>query len=200
MNRISMTFASICPDGAFGIPRPSHNRHVSNQRCVMKRFVWIAVFAFAGIGMAQEEPGIFVSIQGQWTGKAKNGTEVTYTFTKDGCVTWNVAEEDFKKAFPNGLKAKYAIRIAKPYAELDIFDFDAEQFKKVRFWESWRFWTPGVSRWKVCQTIMGNVRRHLQKKRLFFVPSRMHPSEMHLETQACLIPPKWRRPFSGVGV
>ena len=99
----------------------------------MKRVFWIAVLAFVGLGMAQDEPGIIVSIQGQWKGKAKDGTEVKYTFTKDGCVTWYVGEENFKKAFPNGLKAKYAIRIVKPYAEIDIFDFEAEQFKKVRF-------------------------------------------------------------------
>ncbi|QGQ22341.1 hypothetical protein F1728_06495 [Gimesia benthica] len=41
------------------------------------------------------------SIKGQWSGKAPDGTEISYTFTK-------------------GLVGKYRITVAKPYTKIDV--------------------------------------------------------------------------------
>ena len=72
-------------------------------------------------------------IKGTWEGKARDGTVLQYTFTKAGLVTWIVKHPKFKQAFPKGLTGKFKVTILKPYAHLDITDFDSPQFKGFKF-------------------------------------------------------------------
>jgi hypothetical protein len=70
---------------------------------------------------------------GDWVGTAPDGTEISYSFTKDGGVIWRVKEKEFLQAFPEGLKGKYQLRVAKPFHEIDIYDFEDPQSKSIRF-------------------------------------------------------------------
>lgn len=80
-----------------------------------------------------EQPDLLSSIHGHWSGKATDGTEISYFFTKDGKVTWYVGEKNFKKAFPSGLVGKYKITTAKPYSEIDISEFKHPIFKDFTY-------------------------------------------------------------------
>lgn len=73
------------------------------------------------------------NIHGRWSGKAPDGTEVSYTFTKDGHVTWYVDEKNFKKIFPKGFVGKYKITVAKPYTKIDINNFEHPAFKSFTY-------------------------------------------------------------------
>jgi|SRR5579863_887503 len=79
------------------------------------------------------EPAIHVVLEGKWIGNAPDETKITYEFTKDGAITWFVEEPNFMRAFPNGLKGKYKIRVADPAWQIDITDFDSPQFKEFQF-------------------------------------------------------------------
>jgi hypothetical protein len=70
---------------------------------------------------------------GTWSGKAKDGTQVTYRFHKDGSVLWLVDEPNFKRQAPSGLRAKYTVRPKSPLWEIDIHDFEHAGFKNVSF-------------------------------------------------------------------
>jgi hypothetical protein len=70
---------------------------------------------------------------GHWSGKAKDGTKITYHFQKDGLVVWFVDEPHFKSEAPSGLRAKYTIRESSAAWELDIHDFEDIRFKKFIF-------------------------------------------------------------------
>lgn len=80
-----------------------------------------------------ESPDVHNSIQGRWSGIAKDGTKINYSFKKDGQVTWQVGEKNFKKTFPNGLTGKYKITTAKPYSEIDISEFKHPVFKDFKY-------------------------------------------------------------------
>lgn len=70
---------------------------------------------------------------GDWTGKAKDGTKITYSFHKDGSVVWMVDAPNFKRQAPSGLQAKYTVRTTSPIWEIDIHDFEAAPFKGITF-------------------------------------------------------------------
>ena len=73
------------------------------------------------------------NIYGTWIGKARDGTVLKYKFTKAGLVTWTVKHPRFKQAFPKGLTGKFKITMLKPYAHLDITDFNNPRFKGFKF-------------------------------------------------------------------
>lgn len=73
------------------------------------------------------------NINGTWIGKARDGTVLQYTFTKAGKVTWIVKHPKFKQAFPKGLTGKFKVTMLKPYAHLDITDFNNPQFNGFKF-------------------------------------------------------------------
>jgi len=86
------------------------------------------------VQVVRAEPAEFhIAIQGRWSGTAIDGTKVSYSFTKEGNVTWYVDEENFKQAYPKGLVAKYKISIAKPYWKFDIHKFEHPMFKDIKF-------------------------------------------------------------------
>jgi hypothetical protein len=95
-------------------------------------FVILALFSIPLVSRAAD-PAIHITLEGRWSGTARDGTKIAYEFSKDGSVTWFVDEERFKKMMPNGLPGKYKIRVAEPLWELDITDFENEQFKKIKF-------------------------------------------------------------------
>ena len=98
----------------------------------MKAIAILCLLSFTQVTKA--EPAKFhITIQGRWSGSAKDGTEISYSFTKNGDVTWHVEEENFKRAFPKGLAGKYKISIAKPYWRIDIHKFEHAMFKDVTF-------------------------------------------------------------------
>jgi hypothetical protein len=82
--------------------------------------------------VAAEDP-IRVSLSGTWMGTAPDGTEISYSFTPEGTVVWKVKEKNFARTFPEGLQAKYRIRVEKPHWEIDIYDFADARFKKSSF-------------------------------------------------------------------
>jgi hypothetical protein len=84
------------------------------------------------IGMA-DEGQIHLALAGDWSGTAPDGTEVSYSFTKEGVVVWRMKEKEFMHAFPEGLKAKYQVRVGKPFCEIDMHDFSNPRFKEIRF-------------------------------------------------------------------
>ena len=83
----------------------------------------------AGAGDA----AIHVTLEGKWAGTAPDGTKVTYEFSPDGWVTWDVAEENFRKEAPEGLKGRYTIRVADPVWLVDIGEFNHPKFKRFAF-------------------------------------------------------------------
>ena len=98
----------------------------------MKAIAILCLLSFAQVTKA--EPAKFhITIQGRWSGSAKDGSEISYSFTKDGDVTWYVVDENSKPAFPKGLVGKYKITIAKPYWKIDIHKFEHPMFKDVTF-------------------------------------------------------------------
>jgi hypothetical protein len=85
------------------------------------------------ISIAQaDDAAINVTLSGEWTATAPDGTEVAYTFSKDGTLTWRVADPNFTGRWPKGLAARYRITVAKPLWEIDIFNFDEPSFKEIR--------------------------------------------------------------------
>ena len=98
----------------------------------MKAIAILCLLSCAQITKA-EPAKILIAIGGRWSGTAEDGTKVTYSFTKDGHVTWYVDEENFKRAFPKGVAARYTISIAEPYWRIDIHDFEHPMFKDYTF-------------------------------------------------------------------
>lgn len=84
-------------------------------------------------GTHAEPPELLSNINGKWSGKAPDGTEISYVFTKDGQLTWFVDEINFKKTFPKGLVGKYKILVAKPYTQIDISNFEHPAFKSFTY-------------------------------------------------------------------
>lgn len=70
---------------------------------------------------------------GTWSGKAKDGTGITYRFHKDGSAIWLVDEPNFKRLAPSGLRAKFTVREKSPLWEIDIHDFEDTRFKNITF-------------------------------------------------------------------
>jgi hypothetical protein len=98
----------------------------------MKAITILCLLSVAQVVRA--EPAEFhIALQGQWSGTAIDGTKVSYSFTKEGNVTWHVDDDNFTQAFPKGLVAKYKISIAKPYWKLDIHKFEHPMFKDIEF-------------------------------------------------------------------
>jgi len=90
------------------------------------------VLAAAQVVMA-DEGQIHLTLSGDWSGVEERGTEVSFSFTKEGTVVWRVKEEEFMRDFPEGLKAKYQIRAGKPLCEFDIYDLNDPRLKEIRF-------------------------------------------------------------------
>jgi hypothetical protein len=76
---------------------------------------------------------IYLALAGDWRGMAPDRTEVSYSFAKQGTVVWRVKEKGFLRAFSEGLRAKYEVRVGKPICEIDLYDFSDPQFKGIRF-------------------------------------------------------------------
>jgi hypothetical protein len=73
---------------------------------------------------------------GEWTGKAKDGTNVAmirYSFRKDGSAVWFLDEPSFKKNWPSGLQGKYTLRGKSPIWEIDIYDFEDARLKGITY-------------------------------------------------------------------
>ena len=51
-----------------------------------------------------------------------------YRFT-DRDVFWNVEDEEFSKAFPGGIHAKYVLEKGEKYLNIDMYDFDQDKLK-----------------------------------------------------------------------
>ena len=88
----------------------------------------------ASTAIAEDEP-IQVRLSGLWTGTGPDKTEIAYLFTSDGNVRWKANRTNIILAYPFGLKAKYQIRPAKPYWEMDLFEFivNDPQLKEGRY-------------------------------------------------------------------
>jgi hypothetical protein len=113
-----MSFGCSYPDGSMRLRRV---------------LIGIAVALTALPLVPAEEGRIHLALSGDWSGMGGDGSEVSYSFAKDGVVVWRVKEKRFLDAFPEGLKAKYRVRIGKPLCEIDIYDFNDPRFKGVRF-------------------------------------------------------------------
>jgi hypothetical protein len=74
-----------------------------------------------------------VTLSGDWSGTAPDGTDVSYSFSTEGTMIWRVNEKEFVRAFPEGLNAKYRVRGGKPPHEIDIYDFNDTRLKEIRF-------------------------------------------------------------------
>jgi hypothetical protein len=83
--------------------------------------------------LSADEGRIHLTLSGDWSGTAVDGTEVSYSFSKDGRMTWRVKEREFMRAFPEGLKGEYELRPGKPLCEIDIYNFNDPGFKAIRF-------------------------------------------------------------------
>jgi hypothetical protein len=81
---------------------------------------------------ARADGSIVVTLSGDWTATTPEGSEVTYNFSTDGTVTWHVNDQKFTRRWPNGLKAKYTVTVAKPIWLIDVFDFDDPELKPFR--------------------------------------------------------------------
>ncbi len=95
-------------------------------------FAAIAAASIPVLCSAADEPAINVKLSGKWSATAPDSTEVAYTFSKDGSVLWHVSDPNFTHRWPNGLKAKYQISVAKPLWQIDMFEFDDAQFKGIQ--------------------------------------------------------------------
>lgn len=71
------------------------------------------------------------NLEGSWTGKAKEVVELSFAFTKEGQVTFQINGPKFQQTFPNGIVGKYKIIPGKPYSQIDITDFDKAPFNKT---------------------------------------------------------------------
>ena len=76
---------------------------------------------------------ILLVLDGRWAGASADGTEVSYSFTRRGTVTWRVAAPSFQQAYPDGLQAKYRVQVAQPHWEIDVYDFVDPTFGGVVF-------------------------------------------------------------------
>jgi len=87
--------------------------------------------AVAILGADAETGGesIAVSFNGIWTAAAPDGTAITYDFQGADTVVWFVEEPNFKKMWPNGLRGKYKVRVARPLWEINIEKFESPEFK-----------------------------------------------------------------------
>src|SRR5262249_22172138 len=91
------------------------------------------IYLLLSLGRTQSAEFRNSDLIGHWSGKAKDGTKITYHFQKDGSVIWFVDEPHFKSEAPSGLRAKYTIRENSLMWELDIHDFEHMRFKKFTF-------------------------------------------------------------------
>jgi hypothetical protein len=92
----------------------------------------IAISLLLVSNVTADDGNILVNFSGDWNATAPDATEVSYTFSKDGTVIWHVKDENFTRLWPKGLKAKYQVSVAEPLWQIDMFEFDAAQFKGVR--------------------------------------------------------------------
>lgn len=92
----------------------------------------LALIVIPPLVTGADEGQIHLALSGEWTGNAKDGTEISYSFGKEGTVVWRVNEKNFTQAFPEGLAAKYQIRAGR-LCEIDIYDFTDPRFKDIRF-------------------------------------------------------------------
>jgi hypothetical protein len=81
---------------------------------------------------ARADGTIVVTLSGDWTAATPDASEVTYNFSTDGTLTWRVTDQKFTRRWPNGLKAKYTVTVAKPIWLIDVYDFDDAEFKPFR--------------------------------------------------------------------
>jgi hypothetical protein len=65
---------------------------------------------------------------GSWSGRAASGVVVHYRFTA-GEVVWDVDDPDFKREFPGGIRATYALEPGEKYLHIDMYDFQHEKLK-----------------------------------------------------------------------
>jgi hypothetical protein len=89
----------------------------------------ISLFCSCLFGEEKEE-SIHLQFSNTWSGKAPDGTIVSYEFFKTGKVIWRVEVKGEKKM---QLEAKYKLVYAQPHLEIDIFDFVDPKFKGVVF-------------------------------------------------------------------
>ena len=73
-----------------------------------------------------------LTLSGDWSGEDSGGHEVVFSFSKDGSVTVRVTDPKFIHNFPNGVKAKYEVRVGKPLCEIDMYDHDPPVLKGGR--------------------------------------------------------------------
>jgi len=95
--------------------------------------VLIGLFLTAVPVVMADEGQIHLVLSGDWSGTAWDGTEVSYSFSKDGSVVWRVKEKEFMQDFLEGLKAKYQVRAGNPLCEIDMYDFKDPRFMGIRF-------------------------------------------------------------------
>ena len=95
--------------------------------------VGITLVLFSIPFIKADEGQLQITLSGDWSGTAPDGTEVSYSFSKPGTVIWRVKEEKFTRAWPEGLKAKYQVTVGKPLYAIDIYDFSDPKFKDIRF-------------------------------------------------------------------
>jgi hypothetical protein len=78
----------------------------------------------------ETEQSIHLQFSNIWSGKAPDGTTVSYEFSKKGKVIWRVEVKGEEKL---ELEAKYKLVYAKPHLKIDILDFVDPKFKGVVF-------------------------------------------------------------------
>src|SRR6516164_3874763 len=117
-----MTDGLPCNNSIFGCSFPEDSMK-------LRSMLNLIVVALTAVHIVQADEGrIHLTLSGDWSGTSADGTEVSYSFAKDGTVVWRVKEKEFMRAFPEGLKAKYQLRIGMPLSEIDISDFSDPRF------------------------------------------------------------------------
>ncbi len=97
------------------------------------RFVIPFLILFACVAATQGAGFVSKDLVGEWKGKARDGTEIRYTFKEDGKVIWQVEETGFRSMAPDGLEGVYVVEIGKPRWKLDISNFKHPAFSEFKF-------------------------------------------------------------------
>jgi hypothetical protein len=94
--------------------------------------VGITVSLLLAAASVRADGTIVVTLSGDWKATTPDASDVTYNFATDGTLTWHVSDPKFTRRWPNGLKAKYTVTVAKPFWLVDVFDFDDAELKPFR--------------------------------------------------------------------
>ena len=97
----------------------------------MRHLSTFIVFLLCSNAFGEErKQSIHVQFSNTWSGKAPDGTTVSYEFSKTGKVIWRVEVKGEEKV---KLEAKYKLVYAEPHLKIDILDFVDPDFKGVVF-------------------------------------------------------------------